>query len=151
MGVKIITKNKKALFNYHIVERFEAGIILQGSEVKSLRAGKVNLVDAYATLRGSELFLVKAHISPYPPAAGLNHEPTRSRKLLLHKKELGMIAGKITQQGHTMVPLSLYFKEGKAKVELGLARGKKQFDKRLDMKKKDATREVARALRSKNR
>ncbi|MBI4126946.1 MAG: SsrA-binding protein SmpB [Deltaproteobacteria bacterium] len=151
MGIKIITKNKKALFNYHVVERFEAGVMLTGSEVKSVRDGKINLVDAYATIRNGEVFLHKANISPYPPAAGLNHEPTRVRKLLLHRHEIEQLTGALTQKGFTLIPLSVYFKEGKAKVELGLAHGKKQHDKRADMKKREANRTIERALRSKNR
>ena len=151
MGVKIIAKNKKALFNYHIEERFEAGMVLTGSEVKSLREGKANLVDAYATLKGNEALLLKAHISPYPPAAGLNHDPTRPRKLLLHRAELLKLSGQLATGGATLIPLMLYFKDGRAKVELGLARGKKKHDKRADMKKRDATREMSRALRKKNR
>lgn len=151
MGIKIIAKNKKAFFSYHIEEKFEAGIVLVGSEVKSLRLGYANLVDSYAMLRESEVVLLKTHISPYPPAAGLNHDPTRTRKLLLHRGEIVKLAGKVNQRGYTLIPLSIYFKDGRAKVELGLCRGKRQFDKRLTMKKREAKRDVARALRSKNR
>ena len=151
MGVKIITQNKKAHFNFHILEKIEAGIVLAGSEVKSLRDGKINLVDAYAALRNREVFLHKAHISPYPPAAGLNHDPTRTRKLLLHKTQILKLSDELNQKGSTLIPLSVYFKEGRAKVELGLARGKKKHDKRADMKKRESQRDIARAMRAKNK
>lgn len=149
MGTKLIVQNKKAFFNYHIAERYEAGLVLTGSEVQSLRAGKANLVDAYAVIKTDGMYLLKAHISPYPPAAGLNHEPTRPRKLLLHREEMLKLSGTLTGKGVTLVPLSLYFKGGRAKVELGLARGKKKYDKREDMKKRESNRQMARALRKK--
>lgn len=151
MGVKIITKNKKALFNYHVDEKTEAGIMLTGSEAKSLRVGKVNLVDSYASIRRGEVWLHKAHISPYPPAADQNHEPTRTRKLLLHRREIERLSDRVTQQGYTLIPIAMYFKDGLAKVELALARGKKKYDKREDIKKREADRAVGRALRTKNR
>lgn len=147
MGIKLITKNKKAYFSYFVDEKIEAGIALTGSEVKSLRDGKVNLVDAYALIRNGEIFLVKAHISHYPPAANLHHNPTRSRKLLLHKAEIVRISGKLEQKGYTLIPLALYFKGGHAKVELGLCHGKQQHDKRADMKKRESEREIARTVR----
>ena len=145
--MKIITKNKKAFHNFHIEDKFEAGIALQGSEVKSLREGKANLVDAYARFDKGELWLMKAHISPYAPAFDNNHEPTRKRKLLLHRHELEKLTHKLESAGYTLIPLALYFKNGKCKVELGLGKGKKSHDKRSDMKKRDTNREIARAMK----
>lgn len=150
-GIKIISKNKKAFFDYHVEEKFEAGIALTGSEVKSLRDGRGNLSDAYAIIKNGEVFLLHAHIAPYPPAAGTNHEPKRTRKLLLHKKEINKIDGHRKSGGGTLIPLCLYFKKGKVKVELGLAVGKKKYDKRAAMKKAETQREVSKALKRKNR
>lgn len=145
--MKIICKNKEALFNFFVEERFEAGIMLVGTEVKSLRAGKANLVDSYARLKGGELFLLKANISPYPPAADGNHNPTRERKLLLHERELNELKHKLEAKGLTLIPLSLYFKGNLCKVELGLCKGKKKHDKRSEMKKRDVNREISRAIK----
>ena len=147
MTVKIVTKNKKAFFNYHIEERFEAGMVLQGSEVKALREGKANLVDAYAQIKNGEIYLHKANISQYSPAANNNHLPTRTRKLLLQAREIGELAHKLQAQGYTLIPLALYFKNGYAKCELGLCKGKKQHDKRKNMKKRQSDREISRALK----
>lgn len=147
MATKLVTKNKKALFNYHVEERLETGIVLTGSEVKSLREGKANLVDAFASIRHGEVFLLKLHISPYAPAAQLNHEPTRTRKLLLHKQQIDKVLGKLHQKGYTLIPLSIYFKEGRAKIELGLCRGKAKHDKRESIKKRESSREMARAVK----
>src|SRR3989338_737373 len=140
-------KNKKAFFNYHVEERMEAGIVLTGSEVKSLREGKANLVDSYATVKNGEVWLLKVNISPYPPAAANNHLPTRSRKLLLHAEQIEKINSKLEQEGLTLVPLALYFKQGRAKVELGLCRGKKKYDKRETLKKRETDRAIRRVLK----
>ncbi|MFH0799133.1 MAG: SsrA-binding protein SmpB [Pseudomonadota bacterium] len=146
-GIKIIAKNKKAFFDYHIEEKLEAGIVLAGSEVKSLRDGRGNLSDSYAIIKGGEMFLLHAHISPYSPAAGMNHAPTRTRKLLLHKGEILKLEGKLKGGGATVIPLLLYFKQGRAKVELGLAIGKKKYDKRAAIRKRETAREVSKAMK----
>lgn len=146
--MKLICKNKEALFNFFVEERFEAGIVLVGTEVKSLRAGKANLVDAYARIKNNEIYLLKANISAYPPAAANNHNPTRERKLLLHQKEVAQLTHKMEAKGYTLIPLSLYFKGNLCKVELGLCKGKKKHDKRSEMKKRDTGREIARAIKN---
>ena len=151
MGESTICVNRKAHFNYEITERFEAGIMLAGSEVKSLRDGKGNVTDAYAVHRGGELFLLNLHISPYDPASQFNQEPTRSRKLLMHKIEIERLKAQIKEKGLTLIPLKLYFKAGKVKVELGLAKGKKTHDKREDIKKRDTQREISRSMKVNNR
>lgn len=143
-NIKIICKNRKARFNFEIEDTMEAGISLQGSEVKSLRNGKANLSDAYAKVRGGEVFLVDAHISPYEQANRENHNPLRDRKLLLHKRQIRKLTGKVTERGYSLIPLKLYFKNGKVKVDLALAKGKKSFDKREAIKKKDQRREMER-------
>jgi SsrA-binding protein len=147
-GEKIVCVNRKARHDYFIEETYEAGLVLTGSEVKSLREGKANLKDSYARFLRGEAFLVNSHISAYPAANQFNHEPTRSRKLLLHQREIDRLSGKIQEKGLTLVPLRLYFKNGRAKVELGLARGKKLYDKRETLKQKTARREVERSLKS---
>ncbi len=144
MGEKLICQNRKAFHNYFIEETVQAGISLLGSEVKSLREGKVNLGDSYGDIKKSEVFLVDAHISPYPQANRLNHDPLRTRKLLLHKKEIKRLIGKVEQKGYTLIPLKLYFVDGRAKVDLALAKGKKLFDKRETLKKKTMEREMER-------
>lgn len=149
--IKVICKNKKAYFNFELGDTFEAGIVLLGSEVKSLRAGKANLGDSYAKFREGELFLVDAHISPYPQANRENHDPVRDRKLLLHKGEVRRLYGKVTEKGFSLVPLKLYFRSGIIKIELALARGKKMFDKREAIKKKDQRREMERLAKFKHR
>src|SRR3989338_713151 len=146
MGIKLIAENKKASFEYHFLEHLEAGIVLTGSEVKSARDGKVNLGDAYAHIKNGELWLYNCHISPYPPAAGLNHEPLRERKLLLHHNQLERIFGQLKEKGLTLVPTQMYFKEGRAKINLALAKGKKLFDKRESIKKKEAERTINRTM-----
>jgi SsrA-binding protein len=143
-NVKIICKNRKARFNFEIEDTMEAGISLLGSEVKSLRNGKATLTDAYAKVRGGELILVDAHISPYDQANRENHDPLRERKLLMHKRQIRKLTGKVTERGYSLIPLKLYFKNGKVKVDLALARGKKSFDKREAIKKKDQRREMER-------
>ena len=140
--------NRQARHNYFIDETYEAGLVLVGSEVKSLRDGKANLVDSYAQIRQGEAFLINAHISPYAGANQFNHEPTRIRKLLLHGREIERLTGKTKERGLTLIPLKLYFKDGRAKVELGLARGKKLYDKRDTLRRKAAQREVERSLKS---
>ena len=149
--IKIICKNRKARFNFEVEDTFEAGIVLMGSEVKSLRAGKANLSDSYAKFRNGEVFLIDAHISPYEQSNRMNHEPLRERKLLLHKNEIKKLVGKVTERGYSLIPLKLYFKRGKAKVQLGLAKGKKTFDKREAMKKKDQRRELERLVKYRRR
>ncbi len=148
-GEKIVCVNREARHNYFIDEIYEAGLVLLGSEVKSLRDGKANLKDSYGRIQKGEAFLVNAHVSPYPGANQFNHEPTRPRKLLLHQREIERLTGKTKEKGLTLIPLRLYFKNGRAKVELGLARGKKLYDKRETLKRKMAEREVERSLKSK--
>lgn len=147
MSIKIITENKKAWFDYEIIEKFEAGIVLQGSEVKSLRNAQVNLKDSYVAFRGHEAFLQSAHISVYMASSYNNHEPERLRKLLLHEHELEKIYKAVTEKGLTCVALKMYFKKGRAKVEIGIARGKKKGDKRQAIKSRESDREIQRALR----
>jgi SsrA-binding protein len=143
-----IAKNRRARHDYTILDSYEAGIVLTGSEVKSLRDGKANLSDAYGIVRDGEIYLINLHISPYERASYNNHEPTRTRKLLLHKREIGRLIGSIERQGLTLVPLELYFKRGIAKVAMALGKGKKLHDKREDAKARDADREIARAVRT---
>ncbi|MBI5570131.1 MAG: SsrA-binding protein SmpB [Desulfomonile tiedjei] len=150
-NVKIICKNKKAFFNFEIEETFEAGIVLLGSEVKSLREGRANLSDSYAKFRRGEVFLVDAHISAYAAANRDNHDPLRERKLLLHRQQIKKLTGKVTERGFSLIPLKLYFKDGKVKVELALARGKKTYDKREAIKKKDLRRELERLTKYRQR
>ena len=145
---KNIAVNRRARREYFIDESFEAGMVLLGSEVKSLRDGRANLADSYARVDKGQLFLVNTHISPYPAANMFNHEPTRPRKLLLHKREISRLMGKVKERGLTLIPLKLYFKDGRAKVELGLARGKKLYDKRATVKEKMVRREMERSMKS---
>lgn len=149
--IKIICKNRKAFFNFEIEDTFEVGICLVGSEVKSLREGKANLSDSYGKIRNSEIFLVDCHISPYTQSNRENHEPLRERKLLLHKREIKKLTGKVAERGYSLIPLKMYFKNGKVKVEMGLARGKKTYDKREAIKKKDQRRELERMMKFKQR
>ena len=144
MGEKIICQNKKAFHNYFIEETYQAGVALLGSEVKSLREGRANLGDSYGDIKRSEVFLVDAHISPYPQANRLNHDPLRPRKLLLHKKEIRRLIGKVEQRGYTLIATKLYIVNGKVKVDLALAKGKKLFDKRETLKKRTMEREMER-------
>jgi SsrA-binding protein len=146
-----VTTNRKAYHDYFIEETFEAGIALQGTEVKSLRLGLANLTDSYAIVKNSEVFLFNANISPYPYGNIMNHEPLRTRKLLLHREEIRKLIGKITQKGYTLIPLKIYFVRGKAKVLIGLAKGKKAFDKRETIKEKESKREVERAVKERHR
>ncbi|HEU65134.1 MAG TPA: SsrA-binding protein SmpB [Chloroflexi bacterium] len=150
-GSSVITVNRKAYHDYHIQETHEAGIVLKGSEIKSIRAGKVNLSDAYAKPENGELWLYNSHIASYDAASYNTHQPLRPRKLLLHRKEINILAGKVMQKGLTLVPLKLYIKHGLAKVELGVARGKKVYDKREAIARRDADREIERALKHRRR
>jgi SsrA-binding protein len=145
--VKVVATNRRARRNYSVVETYEAGMVLVGSEVKSLRAGKLELKDSYAHVDHGEVFLVGAHISPYDFAHEGGHDPERERKLLLHRREIDRIAGALAQKGLTLVPLQVYFKEGKAKVELGLGKGKTTFDKRHTLREREHAREMERATR----
>jgi SsrA-binding protein len=140
----VVARNKRARHDYHILETWEAGIVLTGTEVKSLRDGKASIGDAYAVLNSSELFLINMHISPYEKGNINNHDPTRTRKLLLHRKEIRRLIGAVERRGLTLVPLELYFRKGRAKVLIAMARGKQQHDKRETERQKDAEREMAR-------
>ncbi|MBW2052720.1 MAG: SsrA-binding protein SmpB [Deltaproteobacteria bacterium] len=146
-GHKIVCRNKRARFDYKINEVYEAGLVLTGTEVKSLRQGRANLTDSYARVIDGEVWMLNSHISPYPYAYHGNHDTDRRRKLLLHKREIKKLYGKTQEKGMSLIPMSIYFKDGKAKVELGLAEGKQVFDKRQAIKKRMADREMARALR----
>lgn len=150
-GQKVIARNKKARFNFEVIESFEAGIALQGTEVKSLREGKVSLSESFARVDGGELFLMGAHIDTYKPGSFANHDPVRPRKLLMRRKEIHRIAGKVAERGLTMVPLSMYFKRGFAKVELALVRGKQKYDKRQAIRKRESERSLRRAMSSRGR
>jgi SsrA-binding protein len=143
---KLIAQNRKARHDYAILDTYEAGIALTGTEVKSLRAGRASLVDGFATIDDGEIFLRNVHIPEYTQGSWTNHEPRRTRKLLLHRAEITRLIGKTRESGLTLVPLSLYFSEGKVKVELALARGKRSYDKRQDLARRDADREVRRAI-----
>ncbi len=146
-GTKIIARNRRARFDYHIDDTVEAGLVLTGTEVKSLRAGRASLTDGFGQITDGEAFLHNVHIPEYTLGTWTNHEPRRTRKLLLHRKEIDRLETATRERGSTLVPLSLYFKDGRAKVELALARGKRTYDKRHDLAEKDAAREVDRALR----
>lgn len=147
-GEKLIADNRRARHEYHLLERFEAGLVLTGTEVKSLREGRASLRQAYADVRGGEVWLVGAHISAYEQGNIANHDPDRDRKLLLHRHEISSLIGKVKERGLTLVPTKLYFKDGRAKVELALARGKEARDKRRDIAKREADRQIERALKS---
>lgn len=150
-GTKTVAQNKKARHDYHIEQVFEAGIALTGTEIKSLRAGRVQLKDSFARVEHGEVMLHNVHISPYDQGNRFNHEPERTRKLLLRRLEILKLIGLTREKGYSLVPLSIYLKGGWAKVELALAKGKKNYDKREDLKKKDAAREVERALRERQK
>jgi SsrA-binding protein len=147
-GHKIIARNKRARHDYQIIDTWEAGIVLTGTEVKSLREGKANLTDSYGILNDGEVFLLNLHIPPYEQGNRFNHEPTRTRKLLMHRKEIRKLIGAVERQGLTLVPLEMYFKRGVAKVTLALGKGKKLHDKRADEKKREDQRAMARMVRS---
>ena len=148
MGEKVLCENKKARHDYFIEETYEAGLILQGTEVKSLRLGKGNLKDGYVQIEGPEAFLHNTHISPYPHAHQFNHDPERVHKLLLHKREIRRLMGKTQERGYTVVPLKIYLKHGKMKLEIGLAKGKTRYDKREVLKKRSADREIEKVMKS---
>ncbi len=148
---KVISTNRKARHDYHIEEAYEAGIVLTGTEVKSVRNARVNLKDSYAKVEGNELFLYNMHISPYEQGNRFNHDPLRIRKLLMRKIEISRLAGKIKEKGYSLIPLKVYLIRGRVKVEIGLARGKKLYDKRRDIAEKDSKREMERAFRDKQK
>jgi len=148
---KLIATNRRARHEYHLLERLEAGLVLTGTEVKSLRQGQATIDRAYADVRDGQVWLVGAHISPYEQASLGSHDPDRDRKLLLHRKEIASLIGKVKERGLTLVPTQLYFKNGRAKIELALARGKEQRDKRRDIAKRDADRQIERALKTRSR
>jgi SsrA-binding protein len=150
-GRTVVAQNRKARHDYTVLDTYEAGLVLTGTEVKSLRLGRASLVDGFATIDGGEVFLRNVHIPEYEQGSWTNHEPRRVRKLLLHRGEIERLVGKTKESGLTLVPLALYFTEGKAKVELALAKGKRTYDKRQDLARRDADREVARALGRRNK
>ncbi len=150
-GQKVVARNRRARYDYHIDDTYEAGLVLTGTEVKSLRDGRASIVDGYALVRDGEAWLHGVHIPEYTRGTWTNHEPRRPRKLLLHKQEISRLIGKTQEKGLTLVPLSLYFKDGRAKVEIALARGKRAHDKRQDIAKREADREMDRALRRRGR
>jgi len=145
---KVVASNKKAFHDYHIFDRYEAGIVLSGTEVKSLREARINLKDSYAQIKNNEIYLVNCHISPYSHGNRENPEPTRTRKLLLHRQEINKLIGKSVEKGFTLVPLRVYFKEGRAKVEIAVVKGKKLYDKRETQRRKESDRELAKIMKS---
>jgi len=148
---KVISLNRKARHDYHIDETYEAGIVLTGTEVKSVRNARVNLKDSYAKVEGRELFLYNMHISPYDPGNRFNHDPLRIRKLLMRKAEINRLSGKIKEKGYALIPLKIYLSKGLVKIEMGLGRGKKLYDKRRDIAERDSRREMERAFRDKQK
>jgi SsrA-binding protein len=151
LGVKVIATNRKARYQYQFHGTYEAGLVLKGTEIKSIRAGRVSLQEGFVQFVDGEAWLVNVHIAQYDPASAQNHEPRRRRKLLLHRREIDRLQGQATEKGYTVVPVRLYLKDGRAKVEIALARGKKQRDKRQDIAKRDAKRQVERALKERHR
>ena len=149
-GIKVVAENRKARHDYHIEETFEAGMVLTGTEVKSLRQGRANLRDAYAAIENGELFVYNMHISPYTHGNMFNHEPKRTRKLLMHKREIMRLLGQTQERGYTLVPLKVYFRRGLAKMELALAKGKKLYDKRETIARRDEKRRIDRILKERN-
>lgn len=145
-GIKVVARNRKAQHEYFLEDRYEAGIVLKGTEIKSVRAGQVSLQEAYVAIERGEAWLHGAHIAPYDPASEMNHDPVRSRKLLLHRHELDRLARDVHQKGYTIVPTRMYLAHGYAKLEIALAKGKRQYDKRRKLREKDAQRQVERAL-----
>lgn len=150
-GIKVVAVNRRAGHDYFIDDRIEAGLVLTGTEIKSIREGRVNLREAYARIDNGEAWLVNAHIAPYEQGNRYNHEPRRQRKLLLHRDEIDSLLGRAQQRGYTIIPLQLYLKRGRAKVELGLGRGKRQYDKREAIARRDAQREIDRHVRERVR
>jgi len=151
MSIQVIATNRKAQHDYHLEETFEAGIALTGTEIKSVRAGRVNLGDGYVQIKGGEAWLVNCHISPYDPASRENVDPLRPRRLLLHKRELARLQNRVAERGWTIVPLRMYLKNQRAKVEIALARGKRQYDKREAIARREAEREIAREIKERTR
>lgn len=147
MGIKVIATNRKARHEYFLLDTYEAGLVLKGSEIKSIRAGQVSLAQAYISLDGNEAWLINSHIAPYNEASHNNHDPLRKRKLLLHRSEIRKLSDKVIQKGATVIPLRLYLKDGKAKIEIALAKGKKRYDKRAEIAKRDAMREMDRRFK----
>lgn len=150
MGIKIVASNRKASFEYFLLEHYEAGIALHGSEIKSIRANQVSLAESYVEVDGKNAWLINAHIAPYDPASYNNHDPLRPRQLLLNKREIRELWDKVRQKGVTVVPVKLYLKDGRAKLDIALAKGKKLYDKRAEIAKKDTQREVERQLRGRD-
>ena len=146
-GLKIISLNRKASFNYFFERLLEAGMVLKGSEIKSVRDGKVNIADSYGIIKDGEVFLINSHIASYKQASYINHDPIQERKLLLNRKEINKVVGKIQREGFSLIPTKMYFKKGKAKIEIAIAKGKKQYDKRETKKKRDWNRDKARFFR----
>jgi SsrA-binding protein len=146
-GVKVVATNRKAGRDYHLEDRREAGMVLTGTEIKSVRAGRINLSDGYVQPRDGEMWLINVHIAPYDPSGRYSHEPRRPRKLLLHRREIDRLTASVQERGYTIVPTRVYLKEGRAKVEIALARGKRKYDKRQAIARRDAERDVERALK----
>ncbi len=144
MGIKVIATNRKAKHEYFLLDTYEAGMVLKGSEIKSIRAGQISLAQAYVSVENNEAWLINSYIAPYNEASRNNHDPLRTRKLLLHRSEIRKLADKVRQKGATVVPLRIYLKDGKAKIEIALAKGKKHYDKRAEIAKRDALREIDR-------
>jgi SsrA-binding protein len=144
MGIKVVATNRKARHEYFLLDTYEAGLVLKGSEIKSIRAGQVSLAQAYVSVDNNEAWLVNSHIAPYNEASRNNHDPVRTRKLLLHRSEIRKLSDKVRQKGATVIPLRIYLKDGKAKIEIALAKGKKHYDKRAEIAKRDAKREMDR-------
>ncbi len=150
-GIKVVATNRKARHDYHIGDKLEVGLVLTGTEIKSIRAGRTSLQEAYVTHRDGEMWVIGMHIAAYEPASRENHNPTRPRKLLMHRREINRWTDSVQQKGHTIIPLRLYLKRGRAKLEIGLAKGKRQYDKRQDIAKRDAQRRIDRALSDRRR
>ncbi len=146
-GIKIIVTNRKARYDYHFMDTWEAGIVLTGTEVKSLRQGKINLTDSFAAVDNGEVYLYNVHVSPYEQGSHFNHEPTRRRKLLLHRSEIRKLIGRVVEKGLTLIPTRVYFKRGRAKVEIALAKGKRDYDRRRTIADRDARRDMERTLK----
>ena len=146
-GIKIIVTNRKARYDYHFMDSWEAGIVLTGTEVKSLRLGKINLTDSFAAVDNGEVYLYNVHVSPYEQGSHFNHEPTRRRKLLLHRSEIRKLIGRVVEKGLTLIPTRVYFKRGRAKVEIALAKGKRDYDRRRTIADRDARRDMERTLK----
>ena len=151
MGIKVIATNRKARHEYHFDDTYEAGLVLMGTEIKSIRAGQVSLQEGFVLFEEREAWLVNVHIAPYDPASRQNHEPRRRRKLLLHRRQLDRLHSRAREKGYTVIPTKLYLKDGRAKVEIALARGKKLYDKRQTIAKRDSKRQVERALKERHR